>query len=565
MSDPLAPRGLWSPSSWQNVPVRQPVFYPDTTEEATENIYKKLSTLPGLVHPHEIDRLRSELAKASEGKAFVLQGGDCAERFAYCTDERIEAQLRVILQMSLVVVWGTGLPVVRVARMAGQYAKPRSSLTEKVKITKKDAEGNEIEEVIEIPSFRGDILNDLEATPEARKPDPSRLLDAYFNSAATLNYMRNQLGNGFADLNTASGWAFSNGPGSGIAKNSKSNGKHSDEDSHAPGVPEWISQWDLSHVQQDDIKTRYLDVVNSITRAVGFMNTVGAQNDSVVKGASVYTGHEALVLQYEEGLTRLSKISVDGLHTGATVSNSSPALRGIDEKSVAATNANQKSQLDGKWYDTSSHFIWMGDRTRNLDGAHVEFFRGISNPIGIKVGPTMKPDELVSMLNIVDPNKEAGRVTLITRYGHSKIRDHLPGHIRAVKASGHPVVWICDPCHGNTVTVLGYKTRSYSDIASELCAALEIHTEEGGSLHGVHLELTGDDVTECLGGSQELKDIDLEKRYESACDPRLSVSQALDAAFLIADWYGKKKGTQVAGEKRKLDHDVVSGIPPLKK
>lgn len=560
MSGSYASKGPWSPSSWQKTPVTQPVSYPDTPEETTNGILKKLSTLPGLVHPLEIESLRRELANASQGTAFVLQGGDCAERFAYCTDERIEAQLRVILQMSLVVVWGTGLPVVRVARMAGQYAKPRSSLTEKQKIIKKQADGTEVEEVIEIPSFRGDIINGLEATPESRKPDPSRLLDAYFNSAATLNYMRNQLGNGFADLNTASAWAVTNGPNSGLYKSD--NGDEAREGKNTHSVPEWISQWDLSHVQQADIKTRYLDAVQSITRAVGFMNTVGVQNDSVVKGANVYTGHEALVLQYEEGLTRLSKVGSNGSNTGATVSNASPALRGLDEKSAAKSAS--VGQAHGKWYDTSSHFIWMGDRTRNLDGAHVEFFRGIANPIGIKVGPSMKPDELVEMLNIVDPNREPGRVTLITRYGKGKIRELLPHHIRAVKASGHPVVWICDPCHGNTVTVLGLKTRSYSDIASELCAALEIHAQEGGSLHGVHLELTGDDVTECLGGSQEVKDIDLKKRYESACDPRLSVSQALDAAFLIADWYGKTKGISL-DRKRKFDQTVSSEIPSLKK
>lgn len=546
MSDPCAPRGPWSPSSWQQFPVTQPVSYPETPAPVTEKLLHRLSTLPGLVHPHEIDRLRSELARAANGHAFVLQGGDCAERFAYCTDERIEAQLRVILQMSLVVVWGTGLPVVRVARMAGQYAKPRSSLMEKITISKKGENGEEIEETVELSSFRGDIINGLEATPESRKPDPARLLDAYYNSAATLNYMRNQLGNGFADLNTAEGWT--------ISEAKSTNGEKPREGT--PGVPssvpEWVSRWDLSHVQKSDIRTRYKMVVDSISHAVGFMNTVGAQNESVVKAANVYTGHEALVLQYEEGLTRLSKVGINGASTGTTVSNSSPALRGLDEKNGNGTVNGSSTQ--GKWYDTSSHFIWMGDRTRNLDGAHVEFFRGIANPIGIKVGPTMKPDELVSMLDIVDPGKEAGRVTLITRYGHSNIRNLLPAHIRAVKASGHPVVWICDPCHGNTHTVLGLKTRSYGDIASELCAALEIHAAEGGSLHGVHLELTGDDVTECLGGSQELKDIDLAKRYESACDPRLSVSQALDVAFLVADWWGKIKSPS-AGLKRKLEGD----------
>lgn len=433
----------WAPTSWQSKPITQDVVYDDY--EGVEAALEKLESLPPLVHPFEIEKLRTKLADAANGKAFVLQGGDCAELFDYCTQDRIESKLKVLMQMSIVLLWGTGLPVVRIGRIAGQYAKPRSKLTEEV-------DGKTIN------SFRGDNINGFDVND--RVPDPARLVSSYFHSAATLNYIRCVLASGFADLRKV--------------------------------------DWSLEHVQNPETKERYQKTLDAITEGLQFMHTIGADTAQDMQTIDFFTSHEALLLEYEQSLTR---------------------------------------EANGHHYNTSAHFIWIGDRTRQLDGAHVEFFRGVRNPIGIKVGPTMKADELVRLLDIVDANHEDGRVTLITRYGASKVKELLPAHIKAVQASKHKVVWMSDPCHGNTQTstVTKLKTRHVDDIVEELRQALKIHKECGSKLNGAHLELTGDAVTECIGGSAGLCDEDLVVRYDTVCDPRLSLSQSLDVSFLIAD------------------------------
>ncbi|KAL0637581.1 hypothetical protein Q9L58_003470 [Maublancomyces gigas] len=449
--------------------MQQSVIYDD--QKAVEKALQKLESLPPLVSPTEIIKLRNSLREVALGKAFLLQGGDCAELFDYCSEEPIDAKIKLLLQMSLVLIWGGHIPVVRMARMAGQFAKPRSSMTEII-------DGKEI------PSFRGDNINGFDLAD--RTPDPARLVSAYFHSAATLNYVRSQLASGFADL-------------------------------HRP------FEWTLSHVQNDRTKQEYQAIVSSITETISFMRTVGADQARSLDTVDLYTSHEGLHLEYEQCLTRSLKDPSDGQR---------------------------------KWFNTSAHFIWIGDRTRQLDGAHVEYFRGIENPIGIKVGPSMKNEELTALLDIVNPRKEIGKVTLITRYGRAKIHDLLPGHIKGVKNSGHVVVWQCKalflkihrvladmtrpflPVFRNTrSSASGIKTRQFSSIIEELSAAHCIHKEHGTHLGGVHLELTGDAVTECVGGSQGLTDDDLSLNYTTYCDPRLNNKQALEAAFLIAGWY----------------------------
>ncbi|ODQ65878.1 DAHP synthetase [Nadsonia fulvescens var. elongata DSM 6958] len=448
----------WTPTSWQSKPITQDVVYDDYKK--VETALEKLESLPPLVHPQEICNLRQKLKQVANGEAFILQGGDCAELFDYCNQERIEAKMKVLLQMSLVLLYGTNLPIVRIGRIAGQYAKPRSKLTEMVN-------------GVETHSFRGDNINGFEL--DQRVPDPERLVSAYFHSAATLNFIRSSLANGFADL-------------------------------HKP------FDWSLSHVQDDVIKERYQAIVSKITESLKFMGTIGADKSAGLKSVDFFTSHEALMLEYEQSLTRELKDPETG---------------------------------EKHWYNTSGHFIWIGDRTRQLDGAHVEFFRGVQNPIGIKVGPSMKAQELADLLDIVDPHKETGRVTLITRYGKSRIEGLLPGHIQAVKKAGHKVVWISDPCHGNTQTASnGYKTRHVDDVVGEIMSALKIHEQEGSNLGGIHLELTGEEVTECIGGSSDRNEDDLILRYDTVCDPRLSLTQSLDVAFLIADWFQKKNKSE---------------------
>ncbi|KAK7207219.1 DAHP synthetase [Myxozyma melibiosi] len=455
-----ADKANWGPTTWHSKPIVQDVVYDN--EKAVEKALEKLEALPPLVSPYEINKLQDLLRDAALGKAFVLQGGDCAELFDYCSQDRIESKMKILLQMSLVLIWGAKLPLVRIARIAGQFAKPRSKLTEEV-------DGKTI------PSFRGDNINGFD--PADRTPDPSRLVSAYFHSAATLNYIRSCLSSGFADL-------------------------------HRP------FDWSLSHVQSSTIKERYASLVKSITEGLSFMKTVGVES-STLNTVDLFTSHEGLLLEFEQSLTRKLRDPRDGVE---------------------------------KWYNTSAHFLWIGDRTRQLNGAHVEYFRGIMNPIGMKVGPSMTAKELVDALDILDPDNIVGKVTLISRYGAGKVEQMLPAHIEAVKKTKHKVVWMCDPCHGNTKTseISGLKTRDFEDIMSEVASSLQVHKTAGSQLHGIHLELTGDAVTECIGGSEMLTHEDLEIRYDTVCDPRLSESQSLDVAFLIADWFQQGKMMSIA-------------------
>ena len=469
----------WTPSSWITKPIKQDVVYTDRT--AVTKALAKLERLPPIVTPTEIIKLRKSLQDVALGKAFLLQGGDCAELFDYCEDNAIDSKIKLLLQMSLVLIYGAYKPVVRIARMAGQYAKPRSSPTE-------------IHEGREIPSFRGDILNGYNV--EERTPDPARLVSAYFHSASTLNYIRASLASGIADL-------------------------------HSP------LDWELGHVKDDKIKAQYTRIVDNITDSLRFMKTVGA--DSLASGletVDLYTSHEGLLLEYEQSLTRrLRHPPSHPLYQPSHLPAFLPPNGGTKQPSEASG--------EGKgWYNTSAHFLWIGDRTRQLEGAHVEYFRGIENPIGIKVGPTMISSELVSLLDIVNPTKSIGKVVLITRYGEHKINSLLASHIRAVRESGHVVVWQCDPMHGNTKsTPSGVKTRQFGSILSEVSSALRIHREEGSFLGGVHLELTGEAVTECVGGSEGLTEGDLGLNYTTYCDPRLNEKQALELAFLVAGHY----------------------------
>ncbi|KAL9599103.1 MAG: hypothetical protein Q9219_004061 [cf. Caloplaca sp. 3 TL-2023] len=459
----------WTPSSWTTKPIKQEVTYDDRA--AVSKTLAKLERLPPIVTPTEICKLKRSLRDVALGKAFLLQGGDCAELFDYCESSMIESKIKLLLQMSLVLIYGAHKPVVRIARMAGQFAKPRSSPTEQ-------HNGQTI------LAFRGDNINGY--NPEDRTPDPSRLVSAYFHSATTLNYIRASLGSGIADL-------------------------------HSP------LDWELGHVKDKGIKAKYERIVNSIAESLRFMKTVGA--DSAASGletVDLYTSHEGLLLEYEQSLTRRLKTPPP------------PPLPPPPQSDPSPTHANDRKE----WYNTSAHFLWIGDRTRHLDGAHVEYFRGIANPIGVKVGPSMTASELVSLLDILDPGRETGKITLITRYGEHNIASLLPSHIRAVQGSGHVVIWQCDPMHGNTrTTSQGIKTRHFASVLSEVSSALSIHKEQCSFLGGVHLELTGEAVTECVGGSEGLTDEDLGANYTSYCDPRLNEKQALELAFLVAGFY----------------------------
>jgi 3-deoxy-7-phosphoheptulonate synthase len=474
----------WEPSSWRSKPIKQPVNYEDQT--AVDKSTAKLRRLPPIVTPTEIWRLRQALADVAQGKAFLLQGGDCAELFDYCNDDAIDSKIKLLLQMSLVLIWGGNKPVVRIARMAGQYAKPRSSPMETV-------DGKQI------PSFRGDILNGYPA--DQREISPDRLVQAYFHSAATLNYVRAQLASGIADL-------------------------------HSP------MDWNLGHVGDPELQQRYTTIVESIRESLRFMRTIGADTAGQLQTVDLFTSHEGLLLEYEEALTRKLKHPTNRNvpPTTKTAPKVSPLTGGV------LSDPSLTSVETSGYYNTSAHFLWVGDRTRQPDHAHIEYFRGIENPIGIKVGPTTSTQDLTNLLDIVNPRKEIGKVTLITRYGEGKVDELLPQHIAAVRNSGHghTVVWQCDPMHGNTrSTTTGIKTRSFASIFSELASAIRIHKQCGSFLGGVHLELTGDAVTECTGGSQGLQDEDLSLRYETFCDPRLNEKQALELAFLVA---GSQRG-----------------------
>lgn len=440
----------WTPSSWRTRPIAQQPTYRDPA--AVERALAQVKALPPLVAHGEIDTLRGRLADAAAGRAFLLQGGDCAERFEDCAKDPIEAKLKILLQMSLVLTWGARLPVIRVARMAGQYAKPRSSDTE-------------TRDGVTLPSYRGDHVNHFDFDPASREPDPKRLLDTYFHSAATLNYARALLDGGLADL-------------------------------EQPG------HWDLGFVRSTGTREQYESLVGRILDALDFVAATGARHPTF-KTVELFSSHEGLILPYEEA---------------------------------------QTVRVDGRWYNLGAHTLWIGNRTRQLDGAHIEYFRGIENPIGIKVGPSMGPEALVALLDALEPDDRPGRITLITRFGADKVATALPPLIAAVQATGRRVVWSCDPMHGNTVkTDNGFKTRPVPLIIAELQATFDIHDTANSFVSGVHFEVTGEDVTECVGGPQELDEADLALRYQTYCDPRLNYAQGLEIAFLLAARLEKRR------------------------
>ena len=439
----------WTPGSWRGFAAKQMPVYDDAA--ALTAVEDRLKNYPPLVFAGEARSLKKSLAKAAAGEAFLLQGGDCAESFAEFHPRKIRDTFRVILQMALVMAYASGVPVIKVGRMAGQFAKPRS-------------EPQETKNGVTLPSYKGDIINGPDFSDSARRHDPERIVQAYNQSAATLNLLRAFAHGGYADLHR-------------------------------------VHKWTLDFVKDHPLGARYEDLAARVDQALAFMHSAGitSENSQQIREVDFYTSHEALLLPYEEALTR----------TDSTT---------------------------GEWYDVSAHFLWIGDRTRQPDGAHVEFLRGVKNPIGVKCGPSLDPDDLLRLLDTLNPAREAGRITLITRMGQDKIEKHFPPLLRAVTKSGHPVVWCSDPMHGNTrATQSGLKTREFENILAEVRGFFAVHKAEGTHPGGIHLELTGQNVTECVGGGEKLTDEQLHERYETHCDPRLNASQSLEMAFLIAD------------------------------
>jgi len=439
----------WSPASWQDRVAEQQPEWPD--EGALQRALKQLSTLPPLVFAGEARALQASLAEVAAGKAFLLQAGDCAESFHDFTADNIRDKLRVILQMAVVLTYGSGVPVVKLGRIAGQFAKPRSAATEIV--------GG-----VEMPSFRGHMVNDDAATFEARQPDPARLIASYHQAASTLNLLRAFTKGGFADLSQ-------------------------------------VHVWNQQFVASSAEGQRYEAIAGEIERALRFMRACGIDlvAEQRLHQVDFWTSHEALILGYEESLTR-------------------------------------RDSLTGDWYDCSAHLLWIGERTRQIDGAHFEFLRGVKNPLGCKVGPTASVDEVLDICAALDPDKTPGRLTLISRMGANTVGDLLPALVRAVKDAGHPVVWAVDPMHGNTFSSpSGRKTRHFDDVLAEIREFFAVHRAEGTTPGGVHVELTGDNVTECLGGAEEVLEGHLDSRYTTMCDPRLNARQSIDLAFRVAE------------------------------
>ena len=450
----------WAPDSWRSKPVLQMPQYPDA--RALADVEAQLATFPPLVFAGEARNLKKALARVANGEAFLLQGGDCAERFAEHGANNIRDFFRVFLQMAVVLTYAGALPVVKVGRIAGQFAKPRSSPTEKV-------------DGVELPSYRGDIINDIAFTAQSRTPDPQRQLMAYRQSAATLNLLRAFATGGYANLAS-------------------------------------VHQWMLGFLKDSPQSRRYKELADRISEALDFMRACGLDLEAhpELRATDFYTSHEALLLGYEQAFTRVDSTT-------------------------------------GDWYATSGHMIWIGDRTRQLDHAHVEYFRGIKNPIGLKCGPSLKPDELLKLVDILNPDNEPGRLTLISRFGNEKAGEHLPGMVRAIQREGRSVVWSCDPMHGNTITSsTGYKTRPFDRILSEVKTFFSVHAAEGTHAGGVHLELTGQGGTECIGGSRAITHEDLSDRYHTACDPRLNAEQSIDLAFLIAELLKQERAGRAA-------------------
>jgi 3-deoxy-7-phosphoheptulonate synthase len=455
----------WTPDSWRDCPIRQVPTYPDETKLAA--MEERLRRYPPLVFAGEARRLKAQLALAAEGKALVLQGGDCAESFTDFTANTIRDTFRVLLQMSVVLTFGASLPVVKIGRMAGQFAKPRTSDTE--------TQGD-----VTLPSYRGDIINGPEFTADARIPDPARMEFGYFQSASTLNLLRAFTSGGYADLHE-------------------------------------VHRWNLGFVERSPLAERYRDLAVRIDETLAFMAACGMTSATTrdMRETDFYISHESLLLPYEQAMARVDSTT-------------------------------------GDWYGCSAHFLWIGDRTRQPEGAHVEFLRGVKNPIGIKVGPTQNVDELLRNLDILNPENEPGRITLISRMGADKVGEKLPPLLRAVQSSGHKVVWICDPMHGNTITTVAkLKTRNFESILSEVRSFFDIHEAAGTFAGGVHVEMTGQDVTECTGGAFRLTEADLTERYETFCDPRLNAEQSLELAFLVAEELKRRRSSpalQVAAQ-----------------
>ena len=439
----------WNPNSWRELPILQQPQYPD--QEELKTVESQLKSAPPLVFAEETRSLFKQLEDVCEGRAFLLQGGDCAESFSDFNAANIRDTFKTILQMAVVLTYGGKCPVVKIARMAGQYAKPRSADLETI-------------DGVSLPSYRGDIVNSFEFTEQARIPDPQRLMKAYHNSAATLNLLRAFAQGGLADLHQ-------------------------------------VNRWNMGFVAANPQKERFQQLADKIQDALEFMEVCGINSTIApsLKETDLYTSHEALLLGYEEALTR-------------------------------------RDHLSGDWYDCSAHFVWIGERTRQLDHAHIEFFKGIKNPIGVKVGPEMDPDDLIRLIDAVNPDNIPGRLTLITRMGADVLPEKLPALVRRVQQEGRKVIWSSDPMHGNTEKATsGYKTRSFDNIMREISQFFAVHKAEGSYAGGIHLEMTGQHVTECTGGAYGLSDDDLAQRYKTQCDPRLNADQVLEVGFLVAD------------------------------
>ena len=449
----------WNPDNWRSMPIRQVPDYPDPA--ALDAVEKTLRNFPPLVFAGEARRLKRGLGAVAEGRAFLLQGGDCAESFAEFHPNNIRDTFRVLLQMAVVLTYGAACPVVKVSRMAGQFAKPRSADTE-------------TQNGLTLPAYRGDIVNGMEFSEPARRPDPQRMIQAFSQSAATLNLLRAFAQGGYADLHR-------------------------------------VHAWNQGFVANSPAGERYRELADRLTETLDFMAAVGLTSDTTpqIRETDFFTSHEALLLPYEQALTRIDSTT-------------------------------------GDWYDCSAHMLWIGDRTRQVEGAHVEFLRGVKNPIGLKCGPSLDPADLLRLIDILNPENEPGRLTLIARMGADKVEQKLPALIRAVERAGRKVVWCCDPMHGNTmVSSTGYKTRSVDRVLAEVKGFFAVHEAEGTYAGGVHFEMTGQDVTECIGGAQAITETSLADRYHTHCDPRLNASQALELAFLLAEALKKKRAGAV--------------------
>lgn len=447
----------WTKNSWRNLPIKQQPSYEN--KEDLARVESQLASFPPLVNVDEIEKLKSELASVCRKEAFLLQCGDCAESFAEFSHPNLKDFFRTLMQMTATLMYGAQKPIVKVGRIAGQYAKPRSADNEEIN-------------GVSLPSYRGDIVNSIEFDEEARKADPERLVDAYFYSSASLNYLRSLAVGGYGNLRK-------------------------------------INKWNEEFVHNLSSNRNTREIVDAINSHLNFIKACGLDSASIPQftTASFYTSHEALLLNYEEAFVKEDKSS-------------------------------------GKYYDQSAHMLWIGDRTRNPQEAHVEFLRGVSNPIAFKVGPSITKEDLLSLLDILNPENEAGRITLISRMGAGKVKELLPPLVEAVRDAGKNVVWSCDPMHGNTIkSNSGYKTRKFDNILAEIRGFFEVHRTCGTYAGGIHFEMTGQDVTECLGGNQQIEDEDLSARYHTHCDPRLNSSQSVELAFLIAEELsGQKKG-----------------------